>query len=94
MQQKRTEQSGKVSSDKKHQRIESLLKNLEALFADNPALSRMHIEKTAPLAIQDAIRQDPNLWRQGKGQMKEYIDEMRADLRYAKRFRALFEKTA
>lgn len=94
VQQKRTEQSGKVSSDKKHQRIDALLTNLEALFEENPALSRMHIEKTAPLAMQDALNQNPTLWRQGKGQMKEYIDEMRADLRYAKRFNALFEKTA
>jgi len=93
-QEKRVKQSGKVSSDKKHQRINALLGQLETLFKDNPALSRLHIENVAQIALQDAIESKPRLWSQGKGQLKEYLEEMRVDIKYAKRFKALTAKTA
>lgn len=85
----RTAASGKKSSDKRHRRIEAVLGAMEELCAKNPSIGRFGIKALTDLAIQDCVKADPSLWKQGKGQRDEYIDEMRSDLRYQSRFKAL-----
>lgn len=85
----RTAASGKKSSDKRHRRIEAVLSAMEELCAENPSIGRFGIKALTDLAIQDCVKADPSLWKQGKGQRDEYIDEMRSDLRYQSRLKAL-----
>lgn len=93
-QKRRNEASGKTSSDKRHQRVEAMLTQMEKLVAQNPALARAGIKVLADLAIEDAVTENVVLWAQGKGQRDEYLDEMKSDLRYQARFQALVKKVA
>lgn len=93
-QQHRTTASGKSSSKKRRQRVEAVLGAMEALCAKNPSLGRVGIKALAELAIEDCVDADPQLWRQGKGQRDQYLDEMKSDLKYQSRFRVLMSKTA
>ncbi|MEH6653537.1 hypothetical protein [Loktanella salsilacus] len=88
-QRQRTFASGKKASDKRHQRIEAVLGAMEELCAENPSIGRVGIRALADIAIKDCANADPQLWKQGKGQRDGYIDEMKSDLRYQSRFRAL-----
>lgn len=89
----RTAASGKSSSKKRQLRIQQMLEEMERLVSNSPALLRLPQEEIAGLAIEDAAASAPDLWSQGTGQKREYLDEMKADLRYRDRFLALF-KTA
>lgn len=66
-----------------------MLSAMEELCAENPSIGRFGIKALTDLAIQDCVKADPSLWKQGKGQRDEYIDEMRSDLRYQSRLKAL-----
>lgn len=93
-QQRRNIASGQKSTQKRHQSVEAMLAAMERLCDENPAIGRFGIKGLADLAVQDAVKLDRNLWKQGSGQRDEYLDEMRADLRYQKRFHRLSLKTA
>jgi len=82
----RAKRGGERSSEKRAERIASLLTHMEKLASDNPALVRLpsHLAK---LACEDAKSSNPALWSQGAGQVDEYLglirrgeagDEMRA----------------
>lgn len=85
----RTEASGKKSTEKRHNRICEMMDQMEALIAQNPAIRRFGAVSLGELAIEDASSANPELWSQGKGRNREYIDEMRADIRYRDRFLAM-----
>lgn len=87
----RTRASGKASSSKREQRIETLLTKMEELVASNPAISRFGLQAVAALALEDAEQENPKLWSQGRSQVPAYLDEMRADLRFRDRFLKLSE---
>jgi hypothetical protein len=91
-QKRRNEASGKTSTNKRHQRVEAMLTRMEHLVEQNPAIVRTGIKVLADLAIEDAAKEDSGLWAQGKGRRDEYLDEMKADLRYRARFQALIKK--
>lgn len=88
-QKRRNDASGKVSSIKRHKRVEAMLYHMEKLTGENPALTRISIRDLADLAIEDAANDDDKLWSQGKGSRDAYLDEMKSDLRYQSRFKAL-----
>jgi hypothetical protein len=85
----RTAASGRKSSDKRHRRIEAVLSAMEKLCVENPSIGRFGIKALTDIAIQDCVKADPPLWKQGKGQRDGYIDEMKSDLRYQSRLKAL-----
>lgn len=85
----RTAASGQSSAKKRQERIEQMLGEMERLMQENPAFRRMPMEDVAGLAIEDAAAKSPDLWSQGKGQKIEYLDELKADLKYRARFEAL-----
>jgi hypothetical protein len=93
-QESRTRASGLSANQKRHSRIDSMLSHMEALADENPALLRLGVGQLAKLAIEDSSSANSKLWSQGKGQRDEYLDEMRSDVRYQKRFHALTAKTA
>ena len=92
-QQKRAAAAGKNSSIKRHKRITDLLSKMEELARRNPDIVRLGQEALANLALNDAMKQSPKLWKQGKGRQAEYLDEMKVDVRYRDRFRAIFHKS-
>lgn len=89
---KRTKASGGKANEKRHLRIAQLLDALERLYQENPAFKRLEISSVADLAIADVTGHDPKLWSQGKGSKDAYIEEMRVDIRYADRFKALTKR--
>lgn len=93
-QEKRNKASGESASEKKHTRISAMLKIMETLSADNPAIARVGAHALGRIAIEDAANEDPNLWSQGKAQLDQYLDEMRADIRYQEKFKRIFPNTA
>jgi hypothetical protein len=93
-QDKRTAASSKSSTKKRHQRVEATLTAMETLCAENPAIGRLGIKSIADLAIEDCVKANLQLWRQGKGRRDEYLAEMKSDLKYQARFVKLKSKTA
>lgn len=87
---KRVRASGKKSSKKKSDRIEMMIEKMEALARENPMSARLEPKQLAAMAIEDAASEDPKLWSQGQGQVQEYLDEIRADIRWHERYRRLF----
>lgn len=93
-QKKRVHASSKVANQNRHKRIAEMLTHIEDLLEQNPAIGRIGFSQIADLAIEDASRANTKLWSQGKGQRDEYLDEIRADLRYRERYKVLMTKIA
>lgn len=91
-QQRRTEGSGKRSSDKRHLRIEAMLTHMERLIRENKDMGGVGLNALTDLAIKNARKEGPTLWRQGRNQKKSYLDELKSDIRYRARFHALSKK--
>lgn len=85
---------GQRSSQKRERRIFHLLDHMQRLRDENPAFARLQIRAIAELAIEDAAKENPSLWSQGKGRVAEYLDEMQADHRYRDKYMALIRKSA
>ena len=75
--QKRAAASGQKSAKSRASRIKSLLIQMEKLAQNNPAFIRLGATHLAALAVEDASSEDPALWSQGKGQLEEYLGELR-----------------
>lgn len=71
-------QRGREASEKaRRRRIESLLTGMEEIAGRNPDIAALGPTSLAALGLGQAIDADPNLWRQGRGQVEEYLGEMR-----------------
>jgi hypothetical protein len=93
-QERRTSASGQRSNQKKHLRIEMLLTRMEYLISRDPVVARFGLKEVAKVALEDCIGGDPNLWRQGKKQLDQYLDEMVSDIRYQDRYVEIKGETA
>lgn len=93
---KRAGEKGKEASTKARlARIASLLNGMEKVASRNPDLCALGVKPLAALGFQEAERENPNLWAQGRGQTEEYLGEIRrgeAGKTFQSRFNALFPK--
>lgn len=81
------------SSERRLQRAVDLLARIEDLISKNPAMSRLPPVQVASLALQDAAKDQPKLWSQGKGQLESYLTFLASDEVFRNRYNALFFKT-
>jgi hypothetical protein len=88
---KRAEASGKASNSKRAARVAAFWGEIEALAYLYPQISEARL---VDQAFENAVAQDPDLWRQGKGQKEAYLSEdIRSKEPYKSRYYALFAKT-
>lgn len=73
----RAKAAGQKPASMRTNRVASLLKHMELLAGLNPALLRVDVSILARLSCEEATKEDPSLWSQGRGQLDEYIGEMR-----------------
>ncbi|MEB3418945.1 hypothetical protein ACFSDD_13240 [Salipiger marinus] len=74
---KRSKAAGDRSAQDRQARRTQILEGMENLVALNPALVRIKSLDVAKIAADDAAKDSPKLWRQGKGQIEEYLGEIR-----------------
>ncbi|AUQ51093.1 hypothetical protein PhaeoP83_02844 [Phaeobacter inhibens] len=75
---KRAGEKGRQSSAKaRSKRIASLLAGMETMAKKNPDIIKLGPTCLAALGLDEAIEADPKLWSQGRGQVEEYIGEMK-----------------
>jgi len=90
--QSRSIASGKKSSNKKIERIESYLKEIEKL---GDLFPRMNERSIVDQAFENVVGKHPELWKQGKGQKESYLSQhIRSEEPYKSRYYAIFGKTA
>ncbi|MCC5983935.1 MAG: hypothetical protein JJU42_06180 [Rhodobacteraceae bacterium] len=77
MRQKAGGAGGKTSRNSREKRRSDLLDKIEALAAQNPAIVQFSEEAVAKVVLADCVRDNPNLWKQGKGQVNNYLGEIR-----------------
>jgi len=94
---KREAAAGQKSRELRENRRADLLDKMEAIAKRSPDIVRLGPETVAKLAIEDCIKGDPALWSVGRGQVSEYLGEMRrggapgeADAAMKVRYEALF----
>ena len=58
-------------------RRSALMDEMEALTARNPDFAKLGVETVAKLALGTCTDKAPALWKQGRGQVAEYIGEIR-----------------
>lgn len=91
-QEKRAEAAGEISRRKRNARILCLLEKMEFIAKRSPDVTRLGPKALAELALSDVVQEDSELWKQGKGRRDEYLGEMKADIRYRKRYNAIFKR--
>lgn len=73
--------AGKSGSEKsakaRIKRRTELFKKMETVATRNPDMVKLGAETVARVALQDCIIEDAALWRQGSGQVAEYLGEIR-----------------
>lgn len=77
MKEKRSQASGAKSAGNRLERISSLVSCMETLASESPSITRVGPSALAKLAYEDAAKENPTLWSQGKGQVEEYLGEVR-----------------
>ncbi|MFV1592634.1 hypothetical protein VWZ88_08680 [Phaeobacter sp. JH20_36] len=77
MRQKAGKKGSQSSAKARNRRILSLLIGMEATARRNPDIIKLGITPLAELGLVGAIEADPKLWSQGRGQMEEYLGEMK-----------------
>lgn len=92
------EGGSRTSSKARSNRRMRLLEKMEELVARNPDISEVGAVAISKLALKACADENEKLWRQGKGQVSEYLGELRrgdAGQAAQKRYLALFSgKTA
>lgn len=81
------------SMQARENRREAFMIALETVAQRNPDLIKLGEKHLASLALTIAVEDNPTLWRQGKGQMIEYLGEIRrgeAGTDMKKRYQTLF----
>lgn len=68
---------GKKSSGARSTRRALLLETLELIASRNPDFSKLGLSSMVELAAVECIKHSPAVWSQGRGQIKEYIGEIR-----------------
>ncbi|APG48231.1 hypothetical protein [Phaeobacter porticola] len=81
------------SKDRKSQRLDQLFERMAQLVESNPVLARMKPIEVAKLAVDDAAKENPSLWSQGRGQVEMYLTTYASEAKYKSRYRELFPKT-
>jgi len=90
---KRARKGGEKSAAIRKDRVTSLLEEMEVLVSQNKALSRFSPIQVAEVACENAMTNHPKLWRQGSGQVEEYLGEIRrgdAGAEFQTRYEAMF----
>ena len=90
---KSSSSSAKANTDKRQQRIESLLKEMEILVGANPVLSELDPVQCGKAALKNVVKDNSTLWTQGQGQLAEYLTTLSSDQTYESRYELLFHKT-
>lgn len=70
------EKGREASSKARTRRIASLLTGIETTARRNPDIVKLPKALVA-LGLEEATKADPKLWKQGRGQIDEYLGEMR-----------------
>lgn len=92
---KRAGESGSAkSAEARKNRRANLMEQIETLAARNPDLTTLlGPEGVAKLALKECIKEDAVMWKQGRGQVAEYLGEIRrgdAGQDMQQRYKALF----
>lgn len=93
MRKKAGEAGSKKSAEARSRRVTSLIGNMETIVERNPDISQLGCEAVAKLALDLCIKNEPRLWVQGRGQLNEYLGEIRrgeAGVEVKERFQVLF----
>lgn len=73
--------AGLAGSEKSAQarasRRSALIAEMEAVTLRNPDFAKLGADTVARLAVESCVEKEPALWRQGKGQVSEYLGEIR-----------------
>jgi hypothetical protein len=77
MRQKASKASGEKSSSARIARRTALLDAMEAVAERNPDVLKLGAKPLANLALARSMDENPSLWSQGKGQIEEYLGEIR-----------------
>ena len=83
---------GQKSSIAKNNRLNSFMDEIEKL---GDLFHRVPEASIIDIAFNNAVKSNPNLWKQGKGQKDEYLEQhIRSEEPYKSRYYAIFGKTA
>ena len=75
---KKAGQSGsKKSTQARNLRRASIMDAIEKVCQRNPDIAKLGEGPISELALREAIQKDDSLWSQGKGQVQEYLSEIR-----------------
>lgn len=91
--QKAGQSGSKKSAQAREKRRADLFERIAALVERNPDLARVGAESVARLACEECARDNESLWTQGRGQVSDYLGEIRrgeAGPDMQKRFQAIF----
>ncbi|WP_131541762.1 hypothetical protein [Nioella sediminis] len=81
------------SSKSREARRSALVAAMEDVAARNPDIAKLGEAALTGLALNQSVKAEPKLWRQGKGQASEYVGEVRrgeAGGEMQARYRAIF----
>ncbi len=96
--QKRTKASGIKSASQRLERMRAMLREIAILQTENPAITKIDKYKVAEFAIKNAAKLQPDLFKTGKGQYREYWDYIFADpdlkSEYSAQLKIMMEKNA
>lgn len=87
------EAGSKKSSQAREKRRACLFEKIEALASRSPDIVKFGADAVAKIALQDCIAENAAMWRQGAGQVAEYLSEIRrgeAGAEMQKRYRHVF----
>lgn len=71
------ESGSKKSAQSRNARRNALMAAMEEVANRNPEIVKLGEKALVKLAISQAVEAEPALWRQGKGQVMEYLGEIR-----------------
>lgn len=70
-------EGSKKSAQARERRRVNLMENIEIVAARNPDVVKFGLKILAPLALKLCVESEPGLWSQGRGQIDEYLGEIR-----------------
>lgn len=83
----------KQSAQAREKRRARLFEKMEALASRSPDIVKFGADAVAKIALQDCIKENAAMWRQGAGQVSEYLNEIRrgeAGAEMQKRYQDVF----
>ena len=91
--QKAGQSGSRQSARAKAERRAALFEKVSILIERNPDIAKFGDEAVAKLALEDCENENPSLWKQGRGQVSDYLGEIRrgdAGPDMQKRYQAIF----